>query len=224
SGRAGHLILGAASSVSSYVLPAVLKRFRAMNPTVELTVRTGHSERVLELVLDGDVELAITRELHHPEMETIPLYRELVALATHPDHPFARRGEATLNEVGAAGLVLFDRGSSYYDLVHEMFTCAGVTPRTVMELDNFEAAKKMVEEGLGVAILPRSAFAREVEQGQLAEVPMTDASPAFRTIAAIRRADVGPPGGIAAAFLSLIREHTSEPLFGIAPASTLRSA
>lgn len=211
SGRAGRLVLGAASSVSSYVLPSVLKRFRAEHPAVELIVRTSHSERILELVVEGEVELGVARALRHPEVETLPLYREVVVLATHPLHPFARRGSATLAEVGATGLILFDRTSSYYDLIHELFLGAGVTPRTVMELDNFEATKKMLEEGLGVAMLPRVSIAREVSLGQLAEVPIVDAESPYRTIAALRRSDVGPPGGIAAAFLDMIQEMKAEP-------------
>src|SRR3954466_11527029 len=61
SGRAGKLVIGATGSVSSYVLPKVLKRFRNEHPRVELTVRTGHSEQVLELVLAESVEVAIVR-------------------------------------------------------------------------------------------------------------------------------------------------------------------
>ncbi|MFN8635592.1 MAG: LysR family transcriptional regulator, partial [Chloroflexota bacterium] len=69
SGRAGKLVLGATGSVSSYVLPKVLKRFRTEHPRVELTVRTGHSEQVLELVLAESVELAIVRELRHDDVD-----------------------------------------------------------------------------------------------------------------------------------------------------------
>jgi DNA-binding transcriptional LysR family regulator len=207
-GRAGKLVIGATGSVCSYVLPRILKRFRAEHPRVELIVRTGHSEQVLELVLSEAVELAIVRELRHPDIQVTPLYEDELTLVTHSAHPFVGRGAVTLAEVVAEGLVLFDRASSYYELTHALFTGAGVTPRTLMELDNFEAAKKMLEEGLGVALLPKVAVARELEQGQLAEVPISDAGPVHRRMVAIRRADVGPPGGIARAFLELLREMT----------------
>ena len=74
-----------------------------------------------------------------------------------------------------------------------------------VELDNFEAAKKMLEEGLGVALLPAVAVARELELGQLASVPILDAGPIHRRMVAIRRNDVGPAGGIATAFLELLQ-------------------
>ncbi len=209
SGRAGKLVIGATGSVCSYVLPRVLKRFRAEHPRVDLTVRTGHSEQVLELVLSEAVEVAIVRALRLPDIEVMPLYDDELTLVTHPTHPFVGRTEVTLADVGREGLVLFDRASSYFEMTHALFTVAGVAPRTVMELDSFEAAKKMLEEGLGVALLPKVAVARELELGHLADVPIADAGPVHRQMVAIRRADVGPPGGIARAFLALLREMTA---------------
>jgi DNA-binding transcriptional LysR family regulator len=205
-GRAGRLIIGATGSVSSYVLPAVLKRFRQAHPRVDLIVRTGHSDQVLELVLTDAVELAIVRELQHRDVEVRPLYDDDLILVAHPSHAFAARGSATLSEVGEAGLVLFDRASSFYGLTQALFTSAGVATRTVMELDNFEAAKKMLEEGLGVALLPAVAVERELHEGQLARVRILDAGPIRRRMVVIRRADVGPPGGVAQAFLTLLRD------------------
>jgi hypothetical protein len=64
----------------------------------------------------------------------------------------------------------------------------------------------MLEEGLGVALLPIVAVARELELGQLASVPIVDAGPVHRRMVVIRRNDVGPPGGIASAFLDLLLE------------------
>ncbi|MCC6178581.1 MAG: LysR family transcriptional regulator [Chloroflexi bacterium] len=204
SGRAGKLILGATPSVSSYVLPRVLKRYREEHPGVELTLRTGHSEQVVELVAAEAVDLAIVRDLHHDDLEVTPLYDDELSLVTHPGHPFALRGSTTLSEVVAGGLLVFDRASSYFELTHALFTEAGVPVRILMELDNFEAAKRMIEEGLGVALLPKIAVARELELGQLASVPIDDAGPIHRRMVAIRRADAGPPGGIVGAFLDLL--------------------
>jgi DNA-binding transcriptional LysR family regulator len=75
-----------------------------------------------------------------------------------------------------------------------------------MELDSIEAAKKMVERGLGVALLPRTAVAREVETKTLRLVHMKDAPPMYQSIVAYRRADAGKPEGIVAAFLTLLAE------------------
>jgi DNA-binding transcriptional LysR family regulator len=192
SASAGRLMLGAAPAVSTYVLPPVLKRFTALHPRVDVAVRTGHSEEILAMVLNDEVQIGLVRSLRHPD--------ELV-LVCSPQHRFARRGTVDLAEVGRERLVMFDRTSSYFELTQSLFLRGGVVARTVMELDNIEAAKKMVEEGLGVALLPKVSVAREVASGLLSEIEIADAPPIRRSIEAIRRKDAGLPGGVVKAFL-----------------------
>src|SRR5262245_57233714 len=64
------LQIAAALSICTYVLPDVLKRFQAAHPKVLITVRSGHSKEVLEMVLGGQAEIGLARSLHHPEVET----------------------------------------------------------------------------------------------------------------------------------------------------------
>jgi DNA-binding transcriptional LysR family regulator len=107
-------------------------------------------------------------------------------------------------EVGSEQLIMFDRTSSYYEITHAAFLSAGVTLRGLMELDNIEAAKKMVERGLGVALLPRTAITRELGAGALSRVELSDGSPMRRSIVAMRRRDAGEPTGVVTAFLDLL--------------------
>jgi len=74
----------------------------------------------------------------------------------------------------------------------------------VIELDNVEAAKKMVIEGLGVALLPRMALLAELRARSLRPVRIIGAPPVRRPIVAIRRADAGPPMGPVADFLAML--------------------
>src|SRR5919201_1665619 len=160
-GTAGHLMIGAAPAVSTYLLPAVLERFVSQHPRVEVAVRTGHSEDVLEMVLRDEVQLGIGRALRHPDVELIPFHEEELVLVVAPEHRFAKRRGVTMADVGGEQLIMFDRTSSYYEITQAAFLSAGVTMRGMMELDNIDAAKKMVERRLGVALLPRTAVARE---------------------------------------------------------------
>ena len=56
------------------------------------------------------------------------------------------RGRIGIGEIAQDRLILFDRTSSYYELTNAMFREAGVAPQGVIELDNIDAAKKMVEQ------------------------------------------------------------------------------
>ena len=125
-------------------------------------------------------------------------------------HRFAARGRIRLDEMAYEQLVLFDRTSSYSELTHAVFRGAGVRPEGVMELDNIDAAKKMVQEGFGVALIPLTAVADELEAGLLCRVEIEDAEPLRRQIVAVRRRDRSAGGGAAESFLATLREMQPE--------------
>jgi DNA-binding transcriptional LysR family regulator len=208
-GMAGRLVLGAPPTVSTYALPALLARFSSAHPGVRLTVKTGTSEEILEMVLHDQVQLGIMRALANQEIERVPLYTDTLVLIAGPGHRLARSRSgrrARLADLAGEVLVLFGRSSSYLDFTTAIFRQAGVLPGSVLELDNIEAAKKMVERGLGVSLVPSSTVAAELAAGTLARIELVDAAPARREIVVVRRRDAGPPSGAVAAFLDMLAE------------------
>ncbi|TMJ97608.1 MAG: hypothetical protein E6G67_02405, partial [Actinobacteria bacterium] len=65
-------------------LPPILKRFRDEHPQVAFSVRTGHSEEVLELVLREQVDVGLVRAVRHPEIASVPLYEDQLVLVVEP--------------------------------------------------------------------------------------------------------------------------------------------
>ncbi|MBI2864841.1 MAG: LysR family transcriptional regulator [Chloroflexi bacterium] len=202
---AGNLIVGAGPLISTYLLPIMIERFGAEHPKVRVAVRTGHSEEVLAMVLNEEVQVGLVRRLVHPEIEAVRLYDDELVLVVHPDHPFAALRDVTIRDVAREGVVLFDRTTSYYEQVNDFFARAGVVPRARLELDNVEAAKKMVERGLGISLLPHVAVGREVALGTIKAVPIADNPHVKRENIAIYRRASGL-GGIAHAFLSIAKD------------------
>jgi DNA-binding transcriptional LysR family regulator len=140
-GKGGQLRLGALPRVSTYALPDLLEEFSLAYPSVVLSVKTGHSEDILEMVLTEEVQLGLARSMEHPEVESVPLYDEELVLAVGTGHAFAGRRDVGLDELGGERLILFDRATSSHDLVRSPFRNAGVADPEVVELDNIEAAK-----------------------------------------------------------------------------------
>ena len=191
SGAVGQLTIGTAPSVGAYVLPGLLARFVERFPDIRLIVRTGHSEEIAELVAGGELDIGLIRELRHPGLVTRSLYEDELLLVVPPGHAFLGHGSIDVTEFADASLVLFDRSSSYYDLTISIFRAAGIAPRSTIELDNIEAAKHVVAQGLGVALLPTTAVAGDVARGTLRVIPMHHVPPTRRRIVAIRRAGIG---------------------------------
>ena len=199
-----ELVLGAAPAISTYVLPGLLVRFEADHPLVRLSVRTGHSEQMLDLSVRGDIDVGLVRELHHPALETLSLYDDELVLVVQPGHEVARHRHVTLDRLRDARLILFDRTSSYYDLTNALFRPAGNLPRGVLELDHIDAAKQMVLAGLGVALLPTTAVGNELADGTLRRIDLVGVPPIERRIVAVRRLDDEHRSSAATAFWGLL--------------------
>jgi DNA-binding transcriptional LysR family regulator len=181
----GSLCLGSALTISTYVLPYILRTFRSRHSGVEVSIHTGRSEQVLAMLQADEVQVGLVRSLSHPDIETVHLYDDEIVLIVNPEHPFAARSTTTVEEAASEPIVLFDRGSSYFGLIHGFFRQAGVVPNVAMELDSLETTKRMVEEGLGIALVPLVTIERELKAGMLVQVGIVDAPPLKRPISLI---------------------------------------
>jgi DNA-binding transcriptional LysR family regulator len=204
SGGAGRLTIGAAPAVSTYVLPAMLHRFQATHPGVRLVVRSGHSEEILQMVLRDEVEVGLMRPIQHPDVTATLLYEDELTLVVHRGHRFAAAGQVRMGELASEHLILFDRSSSYHELTSAIVRQAGISPRGRLEVDNIDAAKRMVEQRLGIALLPRTSVQADIGAGRLVPVRVTDMAPVRRQIVIARRRDAGELTPVLAAFLATL--------------------
>jgi DNA-binding transcriptional LysR family regulator len=203
--HSGSLVLASATTVSTYVLPGLLKTFRARYPRIEVSVRTGRSEQVLQMMLADEAQVGLVRAVYHQDIETKGLIEDELVLVANANHDLAGKGSVTVEQLGDHPFIFFDRNSSYYSLAQGIFRQHGVVPRTQMELDSMEATKKMVEEGLGIAMLPKVALERELKEGILRVIEIENMPNPTRQIALISRRS-RPLGPVAQAFVDIVTE------------------
>lgn len=204
-GTAGRLLVGAAPAVGTYVLPRLLKVFCDQHVGVEVLVRTGHSDEVLQMVIDDDVQVGIGRPINHPDVRTVTLYSDELVLVVSSQHQYAKSGSVKVDDLADESLILFDRDSGYYGMILGLFRDLGVVPQQQMQLDSIEATKKMVEANLGIALLPEVSVEREIRLGTLHKVHIEAAETVEREIAVMYRRNK-PQSGPMAAFLDLLSE------------------
>jgi DNA-binding transcriptional LysR family regulator len=203
--QSGSLILASATTVSAYILPGVLKTFRSRFPRVEVSVRTGRSEQVLQMLLADEAQVGLVRAVYHQDIETKGLIEDELVLIANANHQLASAGTVTVEQLGDYPFIFFDRNSSYYSIAQGLFRQHGIVPRTQMDLDSMEATKMMVEEGLGLALVPRIAVDRELGIGILREIEIAGTPNPTRQIALINRRS-RPHGPVAQAFVDIVQE------------------
>src|SRR5580704_5803457 len=94
----GALRIASAFSISTYFLPDVMKEYQSANPGTAVSLRSGNSQDVLKMVLDGEADIGIVRSVNHPEVETLTLRDDPLILVGHPAHSAARKRRVTLEE------------------------------------------------------------------------------------------------------------------------------
>jgi DNA-binding transcriptional LysR family regulator len=217
-GSSGAVRIAAALSICTYLLPDVLKRFQTAHPQVLVTIRSGHSKEVLEMVLAGEAEIGLARSLHHPAVETVSLRDDPLILVAPAGSPAARAPRVRLQDVAEQPLIFFDRGSSDWTLSHGLFRGAGLVPNVALEVETIETAKRLVERGLGLAFLPHLAVARDVRRRRLVPIEIVDAKPLRRSLDVIHPRQ-RPLGSEALAFLRVLRAAVAD----VAPAARRRT-
>ncbi|HLJ54728.1 MAG TPA: LysR family transcriptional regulator [Chthonomonadaceae bacterium] len=191
-GAAGRLAVGASSTAATYVLPAYLRRFREAWPGVEMSVHTGPSAQVVEMVTGGEVDLGVVTGFREQAgLVALPVAEYATGVVVYPEHALAASGMRPIKAAELAGspLILMEEGTNLRTYVDRLLSAAGVRERATLELDNVEAIKKMIEARLGISLLPLVTVETEVAAGRLVALPLADVPSAQRRITAIYRRD-----------------------------------
>jgi DNA-binding transcriptional LysR family regulator len=153
----GTLAVGTLQCLGAVNLPAVLARFHAAHPGVEIQLRQGGSTDLIERVRTGDLDLAfVCAPLDPPPAVTLtPLAEEPLVLACGPAHRLRDREAVDLTELRGETFVDFHPGWVTRDVVDQAMNAARVERRVAFEVNDVHWLLDLVGNGLGVAVVPQ---------------------------------------------------------------------
>ena len=132
------------------------------------------------------IDLGSWLPTRRPGITVISFRQDRLVLVTPPGHPLARHRTVAVRKLAGEPLVGFERDIPTRKETDRLLRKHGVEVRYIMELDNVETIKQVVEIGHGVAILPEPAIRPEVKQKSLAVVQLAD-EVLFRPLGIIHR-------------------------------------
>lgn len=150
--------VGLASSAALTAIPAIVKRFMALNPDVEVALHELHSAEQVESLRQGSLDVAVLREaVVDPSLESHELVRESFALLMSAGAA-RRRGGGNLSRYASEPFILFARRTAptLYEQIVSLCHEAGFAPRVVHEMNEWHTIAALVGAGLGVSIGPES--------------------------------------------------------------------
>src|SRR3954454_6808408 len=187
---AGRLTIGANESTTLYLLRHI-QRYRDLYPKVKVQVRRSLSSKLPDELLDGNLELGVIS--YDPADERIKskvIYTDSLAFIVSPKHRLANRKAVAIADLAEEVFVAHNVVSPYRDLVLRQFQENKVPLRIEVEMPTIETIRKLVQDNVGVAFLPRMCVEQEIRQGLLHEVKVKEmhVERKIRLIYPIRRA------------------------------------
>jgi len=207
-GQRGRVTIGVLGSLAETLLAPVLVKFQTSHPTVECYARSADHLPMIDLLYDGVVELAIVAwpcvQPLATDLKPLLHFHEPAPFVVPRRHPFATRPSVTQAEIMASETRFL------------LLRWWQITPPEVVRLAAHarfssdvprEIAVYLAREGHGHGFFTQAYITRELKEGKLVEVPVSDLASLYRDCALVRLERLGNLSPAAEALVQYIRER-----------------
>jgi DNA-binding transcriptional LysR family regulator len=155
-GQRGTMYIGCIESLATAFLPTLFATFHQRYPHVRLKVRVNHTDELITLVEQGEVELGLILD---PQLQSElliikELFRQPLHLLVSAQHPLAQSKvpAVSLEQVITEPLLVLDETSRMGQITKRIFAQRGLPVRPLVEIESVEGLKEMVRQGIGVTL------------------------------------------------------------------------
>ena len=174
-GIKGHLRVFANTTALGEFLPPVLRDYLRTHPDVNIDLRERLSHDIVRAVTEGQTDIGIVAGAVRTEnLETLPYRQDTLLLVLPRGHALAGAGAVAFADTLELDHVGLHEASAIHAFLRQACDKLHRVLPTRIEVGNFEAACRMVEAGVGVAILPGSAARRHALTMAIDTVALTD--------------------------------------------------
>jgi LysR family transcriptional activator of glutamate synthase operon len=208
--QTGRVTVGVMHTMGPVDISVVLALFHQRHPGVELTVREASSEELAEMLRVDELDLAflsVTERIESHGLGLQQLVSEELVVILPRDHPLGDRSRLRMAELAGEQFISYREGARLRELLVAAGHHAGFEPLVKLESNESQRIRRLVQRGMGVAILPRSDA--EGPGADVTVAKLTDPALARDITLAWREGRRQPPA--AAEFLAISRQEFSDP-------------
>lgn len=171
----GHIRLVANTTTVTEILPEILARFLAEHPLVTVDLQERSNRDIVRFVVDGSADVSIvTGPIPLLDIQVLHFSTDKLVAVTPEGHPLARHRSITLRQMADYPFINMYQGSTLATFLHEKMEQSGKQFRARIQLYSFESICRMVEAGVGVGVVPDTAFRRYGKTMKLAVIPLNE--------------------------------------------------
>ncbi len=143
----------------------------AYPPGVVVFRSTVSTDKTVADILAGVADVGFaSKPVYSATLQVTELFEDELLLVVSATHRLARATVATVKDIRTERLILFERGASIRRASDQFFADAGIKPDLALESNDTDFIKLMVQNGVGISLLPSWAIREEVRTHALAPV------------------------------------------------------
>jgi DNA-binding transcriptional LysR family regulator len=179
--QSGMIRIGTFSSVATHWLPNIIRIFKKDYPKIDFELLLGDYTEIESWILNGRVDFGFVRLPSKAELETIFLEQDRLLVVIPQNHPLAKCEKFPINDLLNSPFMLLEKGAKAE--ISEIFEMHQISPQVNFTTWDDYAIMSMVENGLGISILPELILQRIPHKIIAKELEV----PAFRNIGVAMR-------------------------------------
>lgn len=162
------------TTLFSYMLPPFLGAFKKCFPNITITINELLENDTSRALKTGECDLGfiVDRELSDPDLVYRTIQEEEFVIVAAPDHPLAARSSIVPEDLNGAEILMSISGGRCRNLFETMLRKHNITYTLTYEINSYETLKKCAMYGLGICLLPKTTVTAEIQNGQLAILPL----------------------------------------------------
>jgi len=179
--ESGIIRIGTFSSVATHWLPKIIKDFQNDYPNIDYELRLGDYTEIEDWISEGSVDCGFLRDPSALNMDIIPLQKDELIVVIPQGHPLEKYDKVPLSALCDYPFMLLEKGSK--SNISKLFEEHGLKPQIKFTTWDDYAIMSMVENGLGIGILPKLILQRmpyQIVEKELAEPAYLDICLALR--------------------------------------------
>jgi len=172
----GSLTLGASTTISEYMLPALLGDFNSQNPEVLLRLRVSNTEGIVSMVENNVIDLGVVEgPVTNKNLLVEVCRKDDMVVVVPKDHELSKLKKITVKEMLNYPFICREEGSGTREVISEHLRSQGLGKHALkacLELGSPEAVKGAIEAGMGISVLSSVSITKELKLGTLKTIPL----------------------------------------------------
>jgi LysR family transcriptional regulator, hydrogen peroxide-inducible genes activator len=161
---------GIPPSLGAYLMPLIVPDLQARCPETTLFAREAQPDMLVSQLEAGKLDILLfPLNVHHEEMESLPLFAEPIHVVVPERHPLAQYAAIEPEMLRGETILTLEPGHKLFEQVHALAGSHGARLSRDFEGTSLDNLRKMVAMGMGISLMPALYVKSEVA-GQSAVV------------------------------------------------------